>query len=299
MKKILISILLTIIFIPSMVFASEYSANFETNKYNYYNIKIYNSSQCSNTTINNIAICIYSNPDDSPYIVCGDGTVATIKVKDEIDKQEYYGAVCRKEKPVEYPVVLESGYDYGNISECKGSNYIKKAVNGVEICIYQKRSTIESDKATCKDSEMETFEKNALTDSKGNYFSIIGCRKAEVEFNPDGLCAKNDVKQAMKIIGYVILVIRWIAPLIIIVLGMVDFGKAAISNDENALKKATGALVRRIVAGVAIFLIPTIILAILNAIEVTQGIENKNDSEFGPCTRCLFDPLNDCEIKKD
>lgn len=111
----------------------------------------------------------------------------------------------------------------------------------------------------------------------------------------DSLCADEGIKQAVKIVGYIIQLIRWIVPLIIIVLGMVDFGKAAISNDDKSVTKATTALIRRIVAGVVVFFIPTIILAILNVIQVTKGIEEETDTTFGACTKCLFDPYNECK----
>ena len=103
----------------------------------------------------------------------------------------------------------------------------------------------------------------------------------------ENLCSTNDgVQNAVRIIGYVVAIIRWVAPLIIIVLGMVDFGKAVISDDEKSLSKATAALIRRIIAGVAIFFIPTLIQALLNFIEVTGGLE-KSDT-FNACTECVL-----------
>ena len=112
------------------------------------------------------------------------------------------------------------------------------------------------------------------------------------------ICDQNDVKQAFKIAGYVVQLARWIVPLILIVLGMVDFGKAAISSDDKAISKATAALVRRFIAGVVVFFIPTIVLAILNVIDITNGIEEKSDTTFGQCTKCLFDPSDSCDVEE-
>ncbi|MBQ8902230.1 MAG: hypothetical protein IJY87_04080 [Bacilli bacterium] len=117
-----------------------------------------------------------------------------------------------------------------------------------------------------------------------------------MRLNYDSLCSDNNIKSAVKIIGYIILVIKWIVPLIIIVLGMIDFGKAAISNDEKAVNKATGALIRRFIAGIVIFFIPTIIMAALNAIQISKGIEKDTNTTFGACTKCLFDPVNSCSV---
>jgi len=111
----------------------------------------------------------------------------------------------------------------------------------------------------------------------------------------DSLCAEGGVRQAAKILGYVITLCKWIVPLLITVLGMVDFGKAAIANDEKALSKAGQTLAMRIIAGLIIFFIPTIVMAILNLLAITNGIENEQHDNFGACTKCLFDPMNSCD----
>lgn len=115
------------------------------------------------------------------------------------------------------------------------------------------------------------------------------------------ICSNDNVnnrliRQAFKTVGYLLSVVKWIVPFILIILGMVDFGKAALSDDEGAVSKAMKALVRRIIASVVIFFIPTIVLAVLNAIEVSKGIES--NTQFGACTKCLFDPYNKCPITK-
>jgi len=107
----------------------------------------------------------------------------------------------------------------------------------------------------------------------------------------NNLCSDGGIRKAFKIIGYLVMIAKWIVPLIIIVLGMMDYFKASISNDEHALSKATIALIKRIIAGIVVFFIPTIILAGLNLIQVTGNIENE---EFGACTKCIFDPNGSC-----
>ena len=89
----------------------------------------------------------------------------------------------------------------------------------------------------------------------------------------------------MIILGYIIQVGKWIVPLIIISLGMVDYGKAAISNDEKALTKATSALVRRFIAGIVIFFVPTIISAFTK-----NTLKTDIENEFLSCTSCMFNP---------
>lgn len=137
---------------------------------------------------------------------------------------------------------------------------------------------------------MVPLKVNALN----NYMTVT--EVIDVKFNPEdqrlnyeSLCSNSGIKQAVKIIGYVISVCKWVIPLIIIILGMIDFSKAVISNDEKALSVATTSLIKRFIVGVIVFLLPTIVMAILKGVKVTNGIES---NEFGACTTCLFDPSN-------
>lgn len=107
------------------------------------------------------------------------------------------------------------------------------------------------------------------------------------------ICGEEEIKNAMQIIGYVINLAKIIVPLIIIILGMVDFGKATISSDDKAISKAASSLVRRFVAGVIIFFIPTIVFALLNLLEVSN--ENNESGSFVECTKCMLKPNSECD----
>lgn len=99
------------------------------------------------------------------------------------------------------------------------------------------------------------------------------------------ICNNNDVINTFRILGEIINIIKIVIPLIIIVLGMVDFSKAIISSDEKAINKATGSIIRRIIAGVLIYFVPTIILSLFNAL----GYDTYNSPSFIKCSSCLFD----------
>jgi len=113
------------------------------------------------------------------------------------------------------------------------------------------------------------------------------------------LCSNFDtgIGAAFRILGYVVVVIKWIAPLIIMVLGMVDFSKAVLENDDKAISKAASTLLRRFIAGIAIFLAPTLILAVLNVVGVTGDIEGmENTNRYSECTKCLLNANKYCSI---
>ena len=90
-----------------------------------------------------------------------------------------------------------------------------------------------------------------------------------------------------RFIGRILMVLRIVIPIIIIVLGSIDFGKAVAVNDEDAIKKSTNTLIRRIIAGVAIFFLPTLVYLVFNFV---PGL---NNTEATDCARCLARP-NSC-----
>jgi len=129
---------------------------------------------------------------------------------------------------------------------------------------------------------------------------ILFCFVISVVFLPEvmaavdyeKICDNQYILEAMRIVGVLIQLVKWVVPIILIVLGMVGYGKAAISGDDNATSKATSSLLKKFIAAIVIFLIPTIITAFLNFIDITDGI--MDNERFSPCTKCLFDPINDC-----
>ena len=100
----------------------------------------------------------------------------------------------------------------------------------------------------------------------------------------DNICSSDEgVKRALNIISTVISIVKWVAPLLIIVLGMVDFARASLSDDEQAINKATTSLIRRVISGIIIFLIPTILIVLL---EFMEQISN-NDKTY-VCIKCAL-----------
>ena len=161
---------------------------------------------------------------------------------------------------------------------------------------------------TVKAEAKEPAYKMVETDTN-NTSGMLSMRTTNVDYS--SICSletegNKGIRQTFKMVGYFIQVIKWIAPLTIIVLGMIDFGKAAISNDDKAINKATTSLIRRVLSGIVIFFIPTIVMAVLNVLEVYNGLDDnfidplkkEVESQFGACTKCLFDPFNSCPTEK-
>lgn len=117
---------------------------------------------------------------------------------------------------------------------------------------------------------------------------LVSFQIVYADINYNNICVNEDILQVFKIIGYVLNTVKILVPLILIVVGMIDFGKAVISSDEKALSKATSSLVKRFISGIIIFFIPTIVFALLNFTKITN--ENDGNGSFFLCTKCLLRP---------
>lgn len=99
-----------------------------------------------------------------------------------------------------------------------------------------------------------------------------------------------------QIIGYVFLILKIIIPLILIILGIIDVGKAVISSDEKIIKDGVFSLLKRIIAGIIIFFIPTIIRVIFSFV---AGFNEEIQEDFGNCFDCLTNPNGECDTSYD
>ena len=107
----------------------------------------------------------------------------------------------------------------------------------------------------------------------------------EDPFQSEDFC--KDISPGLKIAGYTIVIIKIITPLAIILMGSFDFYKAVSSGKADDLKKQAIMLGNRVLVGVIIFFLPTILKTALNFIS--------GDSEYITCIDCLFDPTKSCK----
>ncbi len=100
-------------------------------------------------------------------------------------------------------------------------------------------------------------------------------------------CEEASIKKVLRLFGYLIQLLRLAIPLIIIILGTFDVYEAVVDKDEKLLGKKIKQLGIRIIGGVFIFFIPTI----LNAIFVLSDKLNiMSTSEYQACETCLLKP---------
>ena len=99
-----------------------------------------------------------------------------------------------------------------------------------------------------------------------------------------------------QVIGYIILIIKILVPIILIVLGSIDLGKASLSGDDKAVKEAAISFAKRVLVGLIIFFVPTILDFFLGLVEGTTDVSSK----YRGCTDCVLNPNNSskCSPKK-
>ena len=105
----------------------------------------------------------------------------------------------------------------------------------------------------------------------------------------DGISFCSDTAIVWQTVGWFLLVFKVVIPILLIILGMIDLGKAVISSDEKAVSKAANSLLKRVIAGVVIFFIPTIVGAIFKMI---GNFKTEAKAEYDVCAGCLVSPGN-------
>ena len=108
-------------------------------------------------------------------------------------------------------------------------------------------------------------------------------------FLEDTFCM--DTANIWYFIGRLVTILKICIPILIIILGSVDLGKAVIASDDKAIKSATGALVKRFVAGIVIFLLPSIVTAVFNMLSGWNAIK----SDATNCASCISNPSGSCK----
>lgn len=88
---------------------------------------------------------------------------------------------------------------------------------------------------------------------------------------------------------------RILAPIALIVLIAVDFGQAVLSQENEALEKAGSKILKRALATIALFFIPTLIRVLINLPGVRNSIQIPDDPLCGTMKSVITE--NDLIIK--
>ncbi|MDE6284163.1 MAG: hypothetical protein K2M17_00235, partial [Bacilli bacterium] len=135
-----------------------------------------------------------------------------------------------------------------------------------------------------KDKNNNTTQTSPDTSTKPS--SNSGTDIKEGDIDPTSFCV--DTAPIWRFAGYIFMLIKIIIPLIIIVLGIVDLFKVITSGDDKAMNKAMASVVQRVVMGIAIFFVPTVVSLIFSIIKESAPFLESADA----CQVCLLRPTS-------
>lgn len=99
----------------------------------------------------------------------------------------------------------------------------------------------------------------------------------------------NDLNAVVAIVSFILGIIQWVVPIILIVLGTFDLVKAVTAGKEDDIKKGQQTLIKRVIAAIIVFLVPLLVSILMGMIGNTEWKncwkDHKDDSIkdfFGP-----------------
>jgi fumarate reductase subunit D len=100
----------------------------------------------------------------------------------------------------------------------------------------------------------------------------------------EGFCAHT--ASIFQLLGTLLIVFKIIIPILLIIFGMLDLGKAVVATDDKQIKESVSRFAKRCVVSVFIFFLPTIVGAIFGLIQNFRL--TKDDYEV--CRKCIVSP---------
>lgn len=94
----------------------------------------------------------------------------------------------------------------------------------------------------------------------------------------------DETSELFGLLGIAITVIKIVIPIILIILGMLDMGKAVTAGKDDEIKKSALTFLRRAVAAVLVFFIPSIVGIIMGTLN-NGNVGGNND--YCECIRSL------------
>lgn len=90
------------------------------------------------------------------------------------------------------------------------------------------------------------------------------------------MCSRTEgIGNLLSLIGLLITAFKVIVPILLIVFGMLDVGKAVVGSKDDEIKKSLKAFAMRALAAIVIFFIPAIVGLVMTAVSDSGGQDAK------------------------
>ena len=157
----------------------------------------------------------------------------------------------------------------------------------------------EEDKKIKEELELEEDEETSEA-NQGKWDPNKLCDNGDCNIDITKFCTNPYVSRTLKFLGLLIAIAKVLVPVIIIGLGFIDLVKIVISGRMEEAKKQGINIGKRIIIGIGIFIIPTILITIYNVAysiandkeQVTSG-ELNIPTNFKNCVGCVLDATNE------
>ena len=101
------------------------------------------------------------------------------------------------------------------------------------------------------------------------------------------ICDYSSVLRTLKVLYYILMIIKVVLPIVLIISGIVIYAKATMNGTEEEIKKATSLFFKKLVSGLLVYIIPTFITALIGVLNAEYKSLSVN---YGSCNVCLSMP---------
>ena len=99
----------------------------------------------------------------------------------------------------------------------------------------------------------------------------------------------------INIVSTIILVIKFGVPILLIIFGMLDLGKAVIASKEDEIKKGQQMFIKRLIAAIIVFFVITVVQVVVN---LATSDSDTGDSNIWDCVDVFIKGVDkNCKVK--
>lgn len=96
-------------------------------------------------------------------------------------------------------------------------------------------------------------------------------------------CYDSSTATIQNIVSTIILIIEIAVPILLIIFGMLDLGKAIVASKEDEIKKSQQTFVKRLISAALVFLVIFIVKLVINVVGSASGDDKIADNSFWSC----------------
>lgn len=94
----------------------------------------------------------------------------------------------------------------------------------------------------------------------------------------------DDLSPVLRVVGIALKLIQYAVPILLIVIGAIDFAKATIGKDEKEIKEAQNKFMKRGIVALVVFLIVPIVSVLMTVV---------SGDGYKDCMTCIEKPFGD------